>query len=92
MRPPIRLRKLSEKEVTELDELYRHTKEVRIRTRVQLILLVAEQKLTASQIAQIVREDDQTVRNWLKRYNAEGINGLFDAPRLFLRRYHSQQR
>ena len=81
MRPPIRLRKLSEKEVIELDELYRHTKEVRIRTRAQIILLAAEQKLTAPQIAQIVRKDDQTVRNWLKRYNAEGINGLLDVPR-----------
>jgi|SRR5579875_323337 transposase len=29
---------------------------------------------------QIVREDDQTVRNWLKRYLAEGIEGLKDRP------------
>ena len=75
------LRKLSKKELAELDELYRHTKEVRIRTRAQMILLAAEQQLTAPQIAKIVRKDDQTVRNWLKRYNAEGLNGLFDAPR-----------
>jgi len=27
-----------------------------------------------------VREDDQTVRNWLKRYVAEGIEGLHDRP------------
>jgi transposase len=31
-------------------------------------------------IAQIVQESDQTVRNWLKRYQAEGIEGLKDAP------------
>ena len=81
MRPPIRLRKPTEKELIELDELYRHTKQARMRTRAQAILLAAEQQLTAPQIAQIVRKDDQTVRNWLKRYNAEGINGLFDTPR-----------
>ena len=81
MRPPIRLRKLNEKELIELDELYRHTKLTRMRTRAQTILLAAEQQLTAPQIAKIVRKDDQTVRNWLKRYNAEGIKGLFDAPR-----------
>jgi transposase len=81
MRPPIRLQKLNAKELTELDELYRHTKEARMRTRAQAILLAAEQQLTAPQIAKIVRKDDQTVRNWLKRYNAEGLNGLYDVPR-----------
>jgi transposase len=78
---PIELRQVSQEELTELDELYRKTKEVRIRTRVQMILLAAEQHLTAPQIAQIVRKNDQTVRRWFKRYNAEGINGLWDAPR-----------
>jgi transposase len=29
-----------------------------------------------------VRENEQTIRNWLKRYSAEGIEGLHDAPRL----------
>ena len=81
MRPPIRLRNLTDKELVELDELYRTTKEVRIRTRAQMILLAAEQELTAPQIAQIVRKDDQTVRNWLKRFEAEGVKGLYDAPR-----------
>ena len=36
--------------------------------------------MTAPAIATIVREDDQTVRNWLKRYLAEGIEGLKDRP------------
>jgi transposase len=36
--------------------------------------------MTAPAIAQIVRESDQTVRNWFKRYQAEGIEGLKDAP------------
>jgi|SRR5947209_16714866 transposase len=45
-----------------------------------MVLLAAEQRLTAPAIAKMVREDDQTVRNWLKRYLAEGIEGLKDRP------------
>lgn len=44
-------------------------------------MLAAEKKLTAPQICVVVRVNDQTVRNWLKRYAAEGIAGLFDEPR-----------
>ena len=36
--------------------------------------------MTAPASAAIVREDDQTVRNWLKRSLAEGIEGLKDRP------------
>ena len=32
-------------------------------------------------IGVIVRADDETVRRWLKRYLAEGIDGLIDRPR-----------
>ncbi|MCB0171888.1 MAG: helix-turn-helix domain containing protein [Anaerolineae bacterium] len=78
---PIKLRAISDDESTELSELYNKTKEAGVRTRTQIILLAAEQKLTAPQIAKIVRKNDQTVRRWIKRYNAEGVNGLFDAPR-----------
>lgn len=46
-----------------------------------MILLASEQGMTAPVIAGIVRENDQTVRNWLKRYEAEGVEGLTDAPR-----------
>jgi hypothetical protein len=47
--------------------LYRTTKDVRLRTRAQIILLAAEQGMSAPTIAHIVRENEQTVRNWLKR-------------------------
>jgi len=36
--------------------------------------------MTAPTIAAIVREVSQTVRNWLKRWMAEGIEGLKDRP------------
>ena len=80
MKPPLRLSPLREEQLDELKALYRTTKEVRLRTRAQMILLAAEQGLTAPAIAQIVQESDQTVRNRLKRYQVEGIEGLKDAP------------
>jgi transposase len=64
-----------------LDELYRTTKDVRLRNRVQMILLAAERGWTASVISEVVRCDENTVRLWLKRYLAEGIEGLKDEPR-----------
>lgn len=81
MKPPLRLRELTADELAELTKLYRETKEARIRLRAQIILLAAENKLIAPQIAQIVRVNDQTVRNWLRRYTTQGIAGLFDEPR-----------
>jgi transposase len=78
---PIRLFPLSDEALTELDDLYRTTRDVRIRTRAQMVLLSAEKQMVPSEIASIVRRDEQTVRRWLKRYRAEGLNGLYDQPR-----------
>lgn len=80
MRKPLEIPVPTAEELETLDKLYRTTKEVRLRTRAQMVLLVGEQRMTAPAIAAIVREDDQTVRNWLKRYLAEGIEGLKDRP------------
>lgn len=68
-------------QIQALDELYRVTKDVRLRSRAQMILLAAEKGWTASVISEVVRCDENTVRLWLKRYLAEGIEGLQDAPR-----------
>jgi len=81
MRQPIRLPELTPEAIQELDALYRTTRDVRLRARSQMILLAAEQGLTAPAIARIVRVDEDTVLLWLKRYMAEGINGLTDKPR-----------
>lgn len=64
-----------------LESLYRTTKDVRLRSRAQMILLAAEKGWTASTISEVVRCDQNTVRLWLKRYQAEGIEGLRDEPR-----------
>jgi transposase len=68
-------------QIEELDHLYRTTKAPRLRTRAQMVLLSAEQRLKIPQIAAIVRESEATVGRWLKRYLAEGLDGLQDAPR-----------
>jgi transposase len=78
---PIQLPHQSSEQLQALDELYRTTKDVGLQQRAQMILLAAEQSMVAHEIAKIVRKDEQTVRRWLKRYRAEGIEGLQDAPR-----------
>jgi transposase len=78
---PIRLDALSGEQLRELDHLYHTTRDVRVRTRAQMVLLAAEQGLVAAQIAAIVRQNEETVRRWLVRYQAEGVAGLADAPR-----------
>lgn len=72
---------LTKEQLTELEELYQKTNKPRYRTRAQMVLLSAEKSLKAEDIAQIVRESHITVLRWLKRYLAEGIEGLKDAPR-----------
>lgn len=80
MRPPLEIPALTAAEAEALDTLYRTTRDVRLRTRAQIVLLAGEQRLTAPAIARIVRESDQTVRVWLKRWLAEGLEGLKDRP------------
>jgi transposase len=80
MRKPVEIPVPTAEELEALEKLYRTTKEVRLRTRAQMILLAGEQRMTAPAIAKIVRENDQTVRNWLKRWMAEGMEGLKDRP------------
>jgi transposase len=80
MLKPLEIPPLTAEELKALEKLYRTTKDVRLRTRAQIVLLAGEQRLTAPAIAKIVREGDQTVRNWLKRWMAEGIEGLNYRP------------
>ena len=72
--------KLSKEQLSEIETVYRTTRDVRLRTRSQMVLLAVEQQMVASQIAVIVRESEETVRRWLKRWLAEGLEGLKDRP------------
>lgn len=71
----------SDEQLEMLEAFYQRTKDVRLKIRTQMILLAARQNLKAPQIGEIVGESDNTVRRWIKRYIAEGIEGLHDAPR-----------
>jgi hypothetical protein len=47
-----------------------------------MVFLAAEEGLKVPEIARIVRESEATVLRWLKRYLAEEMEGLQDAPAL----------
>ena len=77
---PIRIADLTPEHLAELDAWSRTSRDVRLRTRAQMVLLAAERCLPAAAIAAIVRSSEETVRRWLKRYRAEGVEGLRDQP------------
>jgi transposase len=72
----IRVPPLTDVQSDEHDRLYRTTKLPRLRTRAQMVLLSAERGLKVAEIAAIVRESEDTVARWLKRYLAEGLEGV----------------
>ena len=76
----LRLTPESDAQVAELRQLYHRTKDVRIRTRSQIILLAFD-GMSAPKIAHIVDLDPVSVRSYMKRYHDEGIDGLYDRPR-----------
>ena len=46
---PIRIPTLSPEQLDALEKLYRTTREARLRTRAQMVLLAAERRLTAAE-------------------------------------------
>jgi transposase len=77
---PIEIPALDPQQLAALENLYRATRDARLRTRAQMVLLAAERRMTAAEITVIVRTSEETVRRWLKRYLAEGVEGLRDVP------------
>ncbi len=78
---PIRIDRLSAGQHAELDHANRTAKDGRLRIRALIVLLAAERGMVAAEIAAVVRMHEETVRRWLVRYQAEGLEGLKDAPR-----------
>jgi transposase len=72
---------LTKEQLAELEKLYQKTDKPRYRTRAQMVLLAAEKRMKAEEIAEIVRESYITILRWLKRYLSEGVEGLLDVPR-----------
>ncbi len=67
MRKPLEIPVPTAEELEALETVYRTRRDARLHTRAPIVLLAGEQRLTAAAIATSVREDDQTVRTWLKR-------------------------
>ena len=78
---PIRIDQLSAAQHAELDHANRTAKDGRLRIRALIVLLAAERGMVAADIAAVVRMHEETVRRWLVRYQAEGLEGLKDSPR-----------
>jgi transposase len=78
----IRLLPQSAEQIAALEKLYHTSKDGRLRQRAQIMLLAIEKGMVAAEIAEIVRLNEESVRQWLKRYEAKGIEGLSDKPRV----------
>lgn len=75
----VRVRPLSEQERNDLKRGAR--REVgRVSERMHAVLLSAR-GYDVAQIASILEYDEATVRRWIERYEAEGLEGLQDRPR-----------
>ncbi len=71
---------LSPTETKELESLYHGTHDADTRIRCLMILLFSERQ-SVPQIARLLRFSDDAVRYWIRRYEAEGIEGLSTRPR-----------
>jgi transposase len=70
---------LSREQRAALEKGYRTGSSHAFRTRCQMILLKSERR-TAIEIAGLIGCCEVVVNNWLKRYEAEGIEGLRTKP------------
>lgn len=64
----------------ELKRLCKRQRDGRLRIRLQAVVL-AQQGHTAAQVAQILGYSHRAVQQWVRRYNAEGVDGLADRAR-----------
>jgi len=75
------LRPLTDEETTELRVLAHGQKvEARLRDRARICWLSHEGK-RVREIVALIAADEQSVRRWISRCNAEGVAGLADLPR-----------
>ena len=75
-----RVHTLSEEEIRVLERLHRTTNDADVRSRCDMILW-SNEGLSPPEIAERVRFSRQTVVRYIKRYEAEGLDGLFTKPR-----------
>lgn len=81
MRTKVQLRELTVDERVSLERLARsRTAETRLVERAQIILAAADGD-RPSHIVERLHVTRATVYSWIKRFNAEGIDGMHDRPR-----------
>lgn len=81
MRTKVQLRELTADERTALEKLARsRTAETRLVERAQIILAVADGE-RPSHTAERLQITRKTVYTWIKRFDTNGIDGLYDQPR-----------
>jgi transposase len=77
----LRVRAMTEDEVHTLERWARtRTGSVRLAERARL-LLWAHEGWRVSEVVRRLAVSDATIRVWIKRFNAQGLEGLQDAPR-----------
>ena len=78
----IRVRSLSPEEVSQLTDLAHSRKRgAGLVRRAQIIMHAVEERLSAPEIAARMGLCGETVRFWIKRFNARGLQGLEDEMR-----------
>jgi transposase len=75
-----RVHTLSDEEIQALEQLHRETDVADVRSRCDMILW-SNDGLSPPQIARLTRFSRDTVVRFIKRYEVEGLAGLFNKPR-----------
>jgi transposase len=75
-RPRFRLAIESDR-LTEVETLYRKTKDVRVKERAQTILLAADGDHSYERIAQTVGQARSSIQRWIAAFEREGIYALY---------------
>lgn len=78
---PVKLRRIKPTERKEIAKILEHKNDSKLAERARIIRL-ADKGFTVSEIANIMDSDVRTIRKWIKRFNAEGIKGLYDRLRI----------
>ena len=77
---PLYVRKLGRGERNRLKRVAKHGRDSRASHRARIVLLSSQQK-KLSEIAVLMDVTPETAGRWIRRYEAEGMDGLYDRPR-----------
>jgi len=77
---PLYVRKLGRGERNRLKRLAKHGRDSRAANRARIVLLSSQRKKLA-EIGEIMDVTPETAGRWVRRYEAEGVDGLYDRQR-----------